>query len=147
MPTVTGMNTRTLNMERQPPQDQQAVQWLSELLTHSLELQASDIHLEPFDNLLRVRVRRDGKLYEMPAPAASLREQIISRIKVQSRLDIAEKRLPQDGRLQWAAGQQWLPRYRLPLVPRWLQRTDRHPPSHAHHAQSAIADAATSQRH
>ena len=99
------MNTRTLSMERQPPQDQQAVQWLSELLTHSLELQASDIHLEPFDNLLRVRVRRDGKLYEMPAPAASLREQIISRIKVQSRLDIAEKRLPQDGRLQWAVQQ------------------------------------------
>jgi type IV pilus assembly protein PilB len=92
-------------MERQLPQDQQAVQWLSELLTHSLELQASDIHLEPFDNLLRVRVRRDGKLYEMPAPAASLREQIISRIKVQSRLDIAEKRLPQDGRLQWAVQQ------------------------------------------
>ena len=105
MPTVTGMNTRTLSMERQLPQDQQAVQWLSELLTHSLELQASDIHLEPFDNLLRVRVRRDGKLYEMPAPAASLREQIISRIKVQSRLDIAEKRLPQDGRLQWAVQQ------------------------------------------
>ena len=105
MPTVTGMNPRTLSMERQPPQDQQAVQWLSELLTHSLELQASDIHLEPFDNLLRVRVRRDGKLYEMPAPAASLREQIISRIKVQSRLDIAEKRLPQDGRLQWAVQQ------------------------------------------
>ncbi len=105
MPTVTGMNSRTLSMERQPPQDQQAVQWLSELLTHSLELQASDIHLEPFDNLLRVRVRRDGKLYEMPAPAASLREQIISRIKVQSRLDIAEKRLPQDGRLQWAVQQ------------------------------------------
>ena len=99
------MNTRTLSMERQLPQDQQAVQWLSELLTHSLELQASDIHLEPFDNLLRVRVRRDGKLYEMPAPAASLREQIISRIKVQSRLDIAEKRLPQDGRLQWAVQQ------------------------------------------
>lgn len=105
MPTVTGMNTRTLSMERQPPQDQQAVQWLSELLTQSLELQSSDIHLEPFDNLLRVRVRRDGKLYEMPAPAASLREQIISRIKVQSRLDIAEKRLPQDGRLQWAVQQ------------------------------------------
>ena len=105
MPTVTGMNTRTLSMERQPPQDQQAVQWLSELLTHSLEMQASDIHLEPFDNLLRVRVRRDGKLYEMPAPAASLREQIISRLKVQSRLDIAEKRLPQDGRLQWAVHQ------------------------------------------
>ena len=99
------MNTRTTATERPLPQDQQAVQWLSELLARSLELQASDIHLEPFDNLLRVRVRRDGKLYEMPAPAASLREQIISRIKVQSRLDIAEKRLPQDGRLQLAINQ------------------------------------------
>ncbi len=99
------MNTRSIPTERQPAQDQQAVQWLSELLTQSLELQASDIHLEPFDNLLRVRVRRDGKLYEMPTPAASLREQIISRIKVQSRLDIAEKRLPQDGRLQLAINQ------------------------------------------
>ena len=105
MPTVGAMNTRNTATERPLPQDQQAVQWLSELLARSLELQASDIHLEPFDNLLRVRVRRDGKLYEMPAPAASLREQIISRIKVQSRLDIAEKRLPQDGRLQLAINQ------------------------------------------
>ncbi len=105
MPTVCAMNTRTTATERPLPQDQQAVQWLSDLLARSLELQASDVHLEPFDNLLRVRVRRDGKLYEMPAPAASLREQIISRIKVQSRLDIAEKRLPQDGRLQLAINQ------------------------------------------
>ena len=78
----------------------QAVEWLSQLLLKGLELQASDIHLEPFDSLLRVRVRRDGVLYEMPSPPAALREQIISRIKVQSRLDIAEKRLPQDGRMQ-----------------------------------------------
>jgi type IV pilus assembly protein PilB len=99
---VVAMNTRITTTERQAPPDLQAVEWLSQLLQHSLELQASDIHLEPFDNLLRVRVRRDGKLYEMPAPAASLREQIISRIKVQSRLDIAEKRLPQDGRMQLA---------------------------------------------
>ena len=94
------MNTRFATNERQTAQDVQAVEWLSKLLHTALELQASDIHLEPFDQVLRVRIRRDGVLYEMPSPAASLREQIISRIKVQSRLDIAEKRLPQDGRMQ-----------------------------------------------
>ena len=94
------MNTRITAHERPAPQDLQAVEWLSHLLLQSLSLKASDIHLEPFDNLLRVRIRRDGHLVEMPAPPAGLREQIVSRIKVQSRMDIAEKRLPQDGRLQ-----------------------------------------------
>ena len=94
------MNNRLTTSERPAPQDVQAVEWLSQLLLKGLELKASDIHLEPFDNLLRVRFRRDGVLYEMPSPPAALREQIISRIKVQSRLDIAEKRLPQDGRMQ-----------------------------------------------
>lgn len=65
-------------------------------------LQASDIHLEPYESLLRIRVRIDGLLHEMPTPPASLRERIVSRIKVLSRLDIAEKRLPQDGRLQFS---------------------------------------------
>ena len=94
------MNTRFPPAERPSAQDSQAVEWLSQLLLKSLSLNASDIHLEPFDHVLRVRIRRDGVLCEMPSPAASLREQIISRIKVQARLDIAEKRLPQDGRMQ-----------------------------------------------
>jgi len=99
------MNPRISVNERPTPPDLQAVEWLSQLLLQSLSLKASDIHLEPFENLLRVRIRRDGHLYEMPAPPASLREQIVSRIKVQSRMDIAEKRLPQDGRLQLALPQ------------------------------------------
>ena len=99
------MHPRQTVSERPTPPDLQAVEWLSQLLLQSLSLKASDIHLEPFENLLRVRIRRDGHLYEMPAPPASLREQIISRIKVQSRMDIAEKRLPQDGRLQLALPQ------------------------------------------
>ena len=103
--TVPVMNNRLISSERATPQDLQAVEWLSQLLLKGWELQASDIHLEPFDSLLRVRVRRDGVLYEMPSPPAALREQIISRVKVQSRLDIAEKRLPQDGRMQLALNQ------------------------------------------
>jgi len=63
------------------------------------QLRASDIHFEPFENFYRVRLRVDGVLQEIPPPPLEFKEQIASRIKVLSRLDIAEKRLPQDGRM------------------------------------------------
>ena len=62
-------------------------------------LRASDIHFEPFENFFRVRLRIDGVLQEIPPPPFEFKEQIVSRIKVLARLDIAEKRLPQDGRM------------------------------------------------
>ena len=62
-------------------------------------LRASDIHFEPFETFYRVRLRVDGVLQEIAAPPFEFRDQIASRIKVLSRLDIAEKRLPQDGRM------------------------------------------------
>jgi type IV pilus assembly protein PilB len=83
------------------PHDQMAVDWLTNLMQLSLDIHASDIHLEPFESLLRIRFRVDGLLHEMPTPPVALRERIVSRIKVLARLDIAEKRLPQDGRLQF----------------------------------------------
>ena len=81
-------------------QDQQAVDWLTHFFATALADAASDIHLEPFENLLRVRVHIDGHLQERPSPHAQLKDRIISRIKVLSRMDISEKRLPQDGRLR-----------------------------------------------
>ena len=96
------MNKSLVSEQRTNPQDQQAVDWLSHLLQQSLHLQASDIHLEPYESLLRIRLRIDGLLQEMPPPPAALRERIVSRIKVLSRMDIAEKRQPQDGRMQVA---------------------------------------------
>ena len=81
-------------------QDQQAVEWLTHFFATALADGASDIHLEPFENVLRVRVRVDGHLQERPSPHAQLKDRIISRIKVLSRMDISEKRLPQDGRLR-----------------------------------------------
>jgi len=81
-------------------QDQQAVDWLTHFFVSALADGASDIHLEPFENVLRVRVRIDGHLQERPSPHAQLKDRIISRIKVLSRMDISEKRLPQDGRLR-----------------------------------------------
>ena len=62
-------------------------------------LRASDIHFEPYEDFFRVRLRVDGVLQEIPPPPFEFKEQIVSRIKVLSRLDIAEKRLPQDGRM------------------------------------------------
>ncbi len=81
-------------------QDQQAVVWLEHFFAAALADDASDIHLEPFEQVLRVRVRIDGLLQERTSPSAHLKDRIISRIKVLSRMDISEKRLPQDGRLR-----------------------------------------------
>ncbi len=81
-------------------QDQKAVVWLEAFLTSALADAASDIHFEPFEQVLRVRVRIDGQLQERAAPNVAMKDRIISRIKVLSRMDISEKRLPQDGRLR-----------------------------------------------
>ena len=67
------------------------------ILLEAVQANASDIHLEPFENHLRVRCRIDGLLYDRPAPPKHLEAPLVSRLKVMARLDIAEKRLPQDG--------------------------------------------------
>jgi type IV pilus assembly protein PilB len=67
------------------------------LVRQAIEENASDIHIEPHHDRLALRYRIDGVLYDMPSPAASLYSPIISRVKILSRMDIAEKRLPQDG--------------------------------------------------
>ncbi|MDI6606568.1 MAG: GspE/PulE family protein, partial [Candidatus Omnitrophota bacterium] len=63
----------------------------------AIDERASDIHIEPFKDKISLRYRVDGRLYEIPPPARHLHVSIISRIKILSRMDIAEKRLPQDG--------------------------------------------------
>jgi type II secretory ATPase GspE/PulE/Tfp pilus assembly ATPase PilB-like protein len=75
--------------------------WVQDLLSHAHRMRASDVHLEPLPNDLCVRLRIDGHLSMYPSPNPSWRDRIISKFKVLSRMDIAEKRLPQDGRLQW----------------------------------------------
>ena len=83
-----------------------AVKALDALLQKALQDGASDIHVETGDNSCRVRFRIDGRLRLAATPAMSLRDALVSRIKVLARMDIAEKRLPQDGRIQYThAGQ------------------------------------------
>ena len=70
------------------------------ILTDAIKRGASDIHIEPYENEYRVRYRIDGILYEVMNPPPKLKEAIASRIKILAKLDIAEKRLPQDGRIK-----------------------------------------------
>ena len=88
--------------------DAPVVHLVQQLLEQAVALKASDLHFEPYEHQYRVRMRIDGELREVAAPAISLKDRLASRIKVLSRLDIAEKRLPQDGRmkLQLASGRE-----------------------------------------
>ena len=76
------------------------IRLVNQMIARAVETHASDIHLEPFPDRLRVRYRYDGVLHELEPPPARLQAAIISRIKIMARLDIAERRLPQDGRIK-----------------------------------------------
>ena len=78
------------------------VRLVNRLISRAVESRASDIHIEPFEQSLRVRYRVDGVLHEVEAPPARLRAAVLSRIKIMARLNIAERRLPQDGRIRLA---------------------------------------------
>jgi general secretion pathway protein E len=78
------------------------IRLVNQLIARAVETQASDIHLEPFEGELRVRCRYDGVLHEMEPPPPRLTAAIISRVKIMAALDIAERRLPQDGRIKLA---------------------------------------------
>jgi type IV pilus assembly protein PilB len=80
--------------------DAPVVVLVQQLLEQAVALKASDLHFEPYEHHYRVRMRIDGELREVATPAPKLKDPIASRIKVLSRLDIAEKRLPQDGRMK-----------------------------------------------
>ncbi len=74
------------------------------IITHALESRSSDIHIEPFENRIIVRYRIDGVLHEVESPPRRLSAAVISRIKIMANLDIAERRLPQDGRIKLRVG-------------------------------------------
>ncbi len=76
------------------------VKYVNTVLAQAIQARASDIHFEPFENEFKIRYRVDGALYEMSPPPRSLATAIASRIKVMSNLNIAERRVPQDGRIQ-----------------------------------------------
>ncbi|MBF6991086.1 MULTISPECIES: ATPase, T2SS/T4P/T4SS family [Cupriavidus] len=80
--------------------DAPVVRFLQKLLTEAFHRGASDLHFEPFETFYRIRFRVDGVLQEVARPPLDIRDKIATRIKVLSRLDISEKRVPQDGRMK-----------------------------------------------
>ncbi|MCK5335234.1 MAG: Flp pilus assembly complex ATPase component TadA, partial [Gammaproteobacteria bacterium] len=79
--------------------DAPIIRLINAILTESIKVNASDIHIESYENRMRVRFRVDGVLQEILQPPKNIAPLVISRIKVMAKLDIAEKRLPQDGRI------------------------------------------------
>jgi type IV pilus assembly protein PilB len=75
------------------------VRYVNGLIREAIAKSASDIHIEPYEKLLRMRIRIDGKLHELPSPSWRLRRAVASRVKVMANLDLAEHRVPQDGRI------------------------------------------------
>ena len=80
--------------------DAPVVKYLQKILLDAINSGASDIHFEPYEKNYRIRYRMDGMLYEVAQPPLAIKEKIASRIKVISKLDISEKRVPQDGRMK-----------------------------------------------
>ncbi len=80
--------------------DAPVVRYIQKILLDAINSGASDIHFEPYEKVYRIRYRLDGELYEVAAPPLAIKEKLASRIKVISKLDISEKRVPQDGRMK-----------------------------------------------
>jgi len=80
--------------------DAPIVRFVNKILLDSIKKGVSDIHLEPYEKTFRIRFRGDGILYEAASPPSNISHRIISRIKVMSKMDIAERRVPQDGRIK-----------------------------------------------
>ena len=88
------------SLGRDDVEDAPIVRFVNKILLDAIKKGASDIHFEPYEKYFRIRTRLDGVLKEVALPPAQLASKIIARLKVMSRLDIAERRVPQDGRIK-----------------------------------------------
>ncbi len=93
-----------LNVLERASEEAPVVKMVNAILQDAIRKKASDIHIEPYEKLFRVRYRIDGVLYEVMKPPLKLKNAITSRIKIMAELDIAERRLPQDGRIKIKLG-------------------------------------------
>ncbi len=98
-------------------EDAPVVKLVNLILTDAIKKGASDIHIEPYEKSFRVRYRIDGLLLEVMKPPIKLKSAIVSRIKIMSSLDIAERRLPQDGRIKLKLGKNKEMDYRVSVLP------------------------------
>jgi type IV pilus assembly protein PilB len=98
-------------------EDAPVVRFLHRMLLDAFAMRASDIHFEPYEHQYRVRFRIDGELREIASPPPAIKDRLASRIKVISRLDISEKRIPQDGRMKLKLGPERVIDFRVSTLP------------------------------
>src|SRR5574343_1543050 len=101
----------------QEVEDAPIVRFLQKMLLDAYTMRASDLHFEPYEHQYRVRFRIDGELREIAAPPVAIKEKLASRIKVISKLDISEKRIPQDGRMKLKVGPDKVIDFRISTLP------------------------------
>ena len=98
-------------------EDAPIVKFLHKMLLDAFNMRASDLHFEPYEHQYRVRFRIDGELREIASPPVAIKEKLASRIKVISRMDISEKRVPQDGRMKLKVGPDRVIDFRVSTLP------------------------------
>ncbi|GAB2538635.1 type IV-A pilus assembly ATPase PilB [Simplicispira piscis] len=98
-------------------EDAPIVKFLHKMLLDAFNMRASDLHFEPYEHHYRVRFRIDGELREIASPPIAIKDKLASRIKVISRLDISEKRVPQDGRMKLKVGPDRVIDFRVSTLP------------------------------
>jgi len=97
--------------------DAPVVRFLHKMLLDAFNMRASDLHFEPYEHNYRVRFRVDGELREIASPPIAIKDKLASRIKVISRMDISEKRVPQDGRMKLKIGPDRVIDFRVSTLP------------------------------
>ncbi|GAC1528120.1 MAG: type IV-A pilus assembly ATPase PilB [Ramlibacter sp.] len=98
-------------------EDAPVVKFLHKMLLDAFSMRASDLHFEPYEHTYRVRFRVDGELREIASPPVAIKDKLASRIKVISRMDISEKRIPQDGRMKLKVGPDRVIDFRVSTLP------------------------------
>ena len=114
---TTELAAETLDTGASEVEDAPVVKFLQKMLLDAFSMRASDLHFEPFENSYRVRFRIDGELREIASPPAAIKEKLAARIKVISRLDISEKRVPQDGKMKLKIGPDRVIDFRVSTLP------------------------------
>ncbi|GAB4398960.1 MAG: type IV-A pilus assembly ATPase PilB [Rhodoferax sp.] len=97
--------------------DAPVVKFLHKMLVDAFTMRASDLHFEPYEHSYRVRFRIDGELREVASPPVAIKDKLASRIKVISKMDIAEKRVPQDGKMKLKIGPERVVDFRVSTLP------------------------------
>ncbi|GAB2722558.1 MULTISPECIES: type IV-A pilus assembly ATPase PilB [Comamonas] len=111
------VNTESSSGDETEVEDAPIVKFLQKMLIDAFNMRASDLHFEPYEHQYRIRFRIDGELREIASPPPGIKDKLASRIKVISRLDISEKRVPQDGRMKLKIGADRVIDFRVSTLP------------------------------